>query len=90
MAKLYKTDGRIKIVQPDNGKTFTLEECQRYVGGFIELHGIGKGQTMICNEDGHCKGLPQNASAMYLWEHRKGYCTALVGDILVIKQGELQ
>lgn len=37
MATLIKTDGTTKQVKPANGRYFTLEEKQGFVGGLIEF-----------------------------------------------------
>jgi hypothetical protein len=54
MAKLIKTDGIITEVFPENGKTFTLKELQKFVNGNIELVYIKNkpDHIMFINEEG--------------------------------------
>ena len=37
-----------------------LEELQRIVGGYIEVHQLFPNLAVICNEDGRLQGLPYN------------------------------
>jgi hypothetical protein len=78
IAKVIKPDGTIQEVVPANGKTFTLDELQHHVGGYIEIlrmPGTGKAM-MIVNEEGKLKSLPYNDVATKLWregmEHHTG------------------
>lgn len=77
---LYKMDGSQETVTPSVGKKFSLEELQKYVGGFIELipaytriPGI-----VYANEDGLLLRLPFNEVASRLVGR------SLVGDVLVV------
>ena len=38
----------------------TLDELQASVGGHIETHTFAADAAVICNEEGHLKGLPYN------------------------------
>ena len=42
----------------------TLENMQRYVGGYIETLTIAKDLVIICNEEGKLLGLPYNFTLM--------------------------
>ena len=37
-----------------------LSALQKLVGGYIELHSLGGGLMLVCNEVGQLKGLPFN------------------------------
>lgn len=50
-------------VAPANGKAFTLEEMQGFVGGYIEALPLRDGRVMWLNEEGKLIGLPYNAVA---------------------------
>ena len=50
-------------VSPANGKAFTLEEMQTFVGGDIEALRLSDGRVMWLNEEGKIIGLPYNAVA---------------------------
>lgn len=53
MGAKYITDfGLVKNIKPKNGSTFTLEEMQGYVQGYIEVVRIGPDDIMCINEDG--------------------------------------
>jgi hypothetical protein len=66
MATLYKTDGEIADVTPKNGEAFSLDEMQKFVGGYIEFVGTPMGQTFIVNEEGLLRGLPINMAVSAL------------------------
>jgi hypothetical protein len=84
MARWIKADGTEVTVKPLHGKTFTLEELQKYVGGFIELVYTNDGKEMYLNEEGKLKCLPVNrtASLLYMGDD------LIVGDVLVCGKGE--
>ena len=52
----------------------TLENLQKYVGGYIETVTIADRLVIICNEEGRLQGLPYNCSIMG---------TDFVGDIIM-------
>lgn len=65
MALLVKTDGSEQEVHPADGKTFTLEELQHFVGGYIQMIYVGS-REMYLNEDGKMLRLPLNERATRL------------------------
>ena len=69
MATLIKTDGTIKQVKPANGRYFTLEEKQRFVGGLIEFIPTREGNWLTINEEGKLNGLPINRTATLMYAH---------------------
>lgn len=81
MAKLMKADGTVEAVTPANGKKFTLEELQGFVGGYIELLPL-RGRRVLCNEDGLVRGLRPN----YLASIACGM--TLVGNVVELEKGE--
>jgi len=61
MATLYKSGGEVTDVTPENGKAFSLDELQKFVGGYIEFVGTPMGdKSFIVNEEGLLMGLPVN------------------------------
>lgn len=82
MASLLKTDGTETLVTPANGKKFTLEEMQKYVGGYIEIVRGPNSSKLIVNEEGLLQGLPLNRLAS-LAANRY-----IVGDVLVLLKGD--
>lgn len=62
-----RTDGSIAFVEPANGKDFSPEEIQAFLGEntyveFVRPRGC-PGWIMLCDEEGHLKKLPVNAAA---------------------------
>ena len=82
-ATVYKADGTVINLE----RKPTLEECQEYVGGWIEIvhatvfNPTFKGQ-MIVNEEGHMKGLPVNAVGSKIYGNPNW---PIVGDIIVLE-----
>jgi hypothetical protein len=66
MATFFGTDGTVEERKPATGDSFTLEELQAVVGGFIEVVSpIGKniGKILVINEEGKLMELPLNENA---------------------------
>jgi len=57
MATLLTVHGEIKQVHPTQGESFTLEEMQAFVDGYIEHIGVYEDRHVIGNEDGLLIGL---------------------------------
>ncbi len=80
---LYRVNGEVLRVNPDNGKIFMLDELQIYVGGYIELvPGTGKkGEPpAYCNEEGRLNGLKLNDQASIR------FAQVLVGDVIQVRK----
>jgi len=74
----------IKQIDPENG-TYTLEEMQRLVGGYVEAHPLGDGEhVLLVNEDAALQGLPVNSlvSALLGLEIR--------GDAAIVKREQIE
>jgi hypothetical protein len=65
---LIKTDGSEVIVEPENGKRFTLEELQFFVGGTIDVQIIPDGRAIYLNDNGKNEGLEVNEKASRIWQ----------------------
>jgi hypothetical protein len=64
VAWLLTTDGAAVEIYPKNGRTsFTLQELQHYVGGYIEAVYMQDGRVLIVNEEGKLHGLAFNYRA---------------------------
>lgn len=88
-AKWIKTSGEIIDVEPKNGKDFSLEELQEYVGGYIEVaYPPSKhGAIMVLNEEGKLNNLPINHLAS------KAYFPGqdvIVGDVLLCHSSQIK
>ena len=79
-------------VTPANGKTFTLQELQGYVGGYIEALYLATGAIMWLNEDGKRLSLPYNPIADRIAaEHsRMPWSDYIVGNVLIATRAETQ
>lgn len=86
MALLIKSSGEHTHVTPENGEYFTLEELQKFVGGYIELVNIKQVFTddvMVVNEEGRLLKLPYNTEAsVYALQY-------IVGDVIICKRKEI-
>ena len=63
MARHIKSNDVVTEVTPQNGKSFSLQELQGFVGGYIELVRLPGKQFMVVNEEGLLKDLPSNFGA---------------------------
>lgn len=79
---LYWPDGRIEPVVPA-GAYWSLEEMQKFVGGYIEVVRAKDGRWMLVNEEGRIHRLPfnQNATDLYAAGSRTN---PIVGCVLVV------
>lgn len=89
MGKLIKVDGSERIVTPADGKQFTLEELQGYVGGNIQRIGLPGGVGMYLNEDGKGLLLEENKRATVLGRVA-GIADDdfIVGDVVILSKAE--
>ena len=92
MAKLIKTDGTITEVKPNNGKTFSLKELQKFVGGLVEIVPLPSGKEICVNEEGKLIDLPKNEEATKIWREEYPIETygfnndeLIVGDALLVE-----
>lgn len=83
MAEIIKANGEVIPTTPKNGKTFSLEEMQGIVGGYIEIVHLKDGY-MVVNEEGLLMGLPINELAFL----RSG--RYIVGDVLVCSTDQIE
>jgi len=88
MAKIIKTDGSVKYVKPKNETNFSLEELQRYVGGYIEIVETKNKKLMVLNEEGKLMRLQKNRKATDLYEYGGG--DMIVGDVLIINKNQIK
>jgi hypothetical protein len=88
-----KTDRTIKIVEPENGKSFTLKELQEYVGGMVDIQHLPDGRVIYLNDNGKIEGLEKNEIATEIWkraypidEYPDNNDELMVGDILLMEK----
>jgi hypothetical protein len=92
-AEVIQASGYRYPIEPENGKSFTLQELRRIVGGTIDIQRLPKtGGKMVLNDDGKIMRppLPVNQIASKIWQ--KNYPIAefpigndetIVGDVLI-------
>src|SRR5262245_18141196 len=87
MATLIRVDGSEKQVSPQNGRNFTTDELQSYVGGWLDLLKLPSGDCLWLDEEGKMKGKPRNGRATTLG-HACGIARSdfVVGDVLVTSE----
>lgn len=89
MAKIYKTDGTVKTVEPKNGTDFKLDELQEIVGGHIEVLYLNSSEILVCDEEGKLKNYPLNIEATRIVQEND-ISDYIVGDVLICKTGEVK
>lgn len=77
MGKFIKATGEVIEVTPANGKDFSMEELQGFVGGYFEFVRVIGGLTMACNEEGVLRNLPRNGWASNIARR------PIVGDVVI-------
>lgn len=85
--KVIKTNGETQEVNPKNGKEFSLEELQGFVGGYVEKLNVNgkKVKQIIMNEEGLLMKLEPNLIVTELLSLEFGReVKTIVGDVLVI------
>lgn len=107
MAQYIKAESKdIEVVTPSDGKrTFSLQELQSAVGGFIETIHLADGRIMVLNEEGRLLRLPINVTATRILgdvgsfvygRHLKyfdvvaAFGGGLVGDVLICNNSEIE
>mgnify|MGYP001602604492 CR=1 len=79
---IIKTTGELLPSKPA-GDTYTLDELQAIVGGYIEIVRLSNGRLMVLNEEGKLEGLPFNAEATALTRGILADDDRIVGNVLV-------
>jgi hypothetical protein len=63
MALVLHNDGRIETVYPQQPPSFSLEEMQKLVGGYIQHIRLPDQSLLIFDEEGKLKDKPYNRQA---------------------------
>lgn len=88
MAQFIRSDGSAEEVFPADGESFTLEELQGFVGGFIEMISLEDGCVMFIDEEGKLKGKPENPVATLVVRGVIAPWDEIVGDAIICTQKE--
>ena len=84
MAMLVKSDGAFIPTEPANGRDFSLNELQAFVGGLIDIVRLPDNRIMVVNDEGLILDLPMNHTASRI---SGGY---IAGDVLVCQSKEVR
>ena len=90
MAILMKTNGGVENVNPKDGKKFTLEELQGFVGGLIEAITLEQGDVAFINEEGKLTGMEKNEKATEMVQGILFPDDFIAGPMLVCKSDEVE
>lgn len=86
MAMHIKSDGGMTLVEPANGRDFSLTELQGFVGGVYRISSeLPDNRIMVVNDEGLLLDLPMNHTATRITSG--GY---IAGDVLVCKASEVK
>lgn len=85
---IIMASGSIKIVDPANGKDFSLEELNEIVDGYIEILHIGD-KLLVCNEEGKPQNLQYNDTATCLI-NAAGIKDYIVGNALFCDKDKIK
>lgn len=80
---LIKANGEMEWRVPKDRRSFTLEELQGFVGGYIELVRLPGELDLYCNEEGLLRSLPFNPIASVLCSEGLGVPMNIVGDVIM-------
>ena len=87
-AEIIKANGDRMFVEPENKATFTLDELQGFVGGYIEIAETKDGRLLVINEEGKLNKLPTNGIATAYYKYGKK--DAIVGDVIIINKDQIR
>lgn len=88
MATLYKTNGKVKRIFPnDENKFFDLKELHKLVNGYIEPIQLPDGRVLMVNENGKNLFMPPNKRATHVCAE-SGIDLKIVGDAVLLDADE--
>jgi len=86
MATYLKCDGNVQKIRPKDGKSFSLDELQKLVGGNIEIVNAISGGKLVINEEGKL------ADVIVVNERATSYYgkdfDVIVGDAVLVEVNE--
>ena len=85
---IINSNGAKTEVTPKFGNSFTLEELQEYVGGYIGIIRLTDKYLMVVNENGKLLNLPFNSEATDVARQHKAIYPndIIVGNALVAEE----
>lgn len=91
MAQVYNVNGKVTKVQPANGKDYSLQELQAYVGGYIEMVHLSDKQLMVVNEEGKFQFEKNIKATKLAHEHHAIYSDDYIaGNVIVCLTKEVK
>jgi hypothetical protein len=101
MAHHIKMTGEVIPIEPKNGRSFSLQELQAFVGGYIEIVPVNRGMTVVDAANGTQIGITRNQVLVVNEEGRikdlaENSLASLiaaqlvVGDVLLCKSREVR
>ncbi len=95
-AKIIRANGQVLGVKPANGRSFSLDEMQTIVGGYVEViyPESRTGAIMVVNEEGKLIGLPRNLMATRIWQDQadpgsQRMADHVCGDVLLCHRTQI-
>ena len=85
---IINANGAKTEVTPKSGNSFTIEELQEHVGGYIEIIRLTNKYLMVVNEEGKLLNLPFNSEATDIARRHKAIYPndMIVGNALVAQE----
>lgn len=85
MAQIYKTNGKIIEVEPENGKDFKLKELYKHTDcdcvTIVPLR-LSK-KLMVADDNGYANNKKANLRATDIYYQNTKYMHIIVGDVLI-------
>lgn len=85
---LVTSTGGMKAITPMNGRHYSLQEMQSYVGGLIETLKVGQ-KILVMDEEGKLKGKLPNRIATG-WVLQEGINDYISGDVMLIERSHIK
>lgn len=85
---LVTSTGEMKAIMPMNGRDYSLQEIQSYVGGYIETLKVGQ-KLLVMDEEGKLKGKLPNRIATG-WVLQEGINDYVCGDVMLIERSHIK
>ena len=89
MARVLYVDGTQATVMPASPPSFSLEELQAMVGGWIEVVYLPDGRLMVIDEEGKLKGYQRNEQATRLAAGRLMFGDYIAGTAVIVTLEEM-
>lgn len=83
-------DGHMKMVSPNNGRKFTLQECREAVNGVIDIIKLESlGVYLVINDEGLLLDLPVNKRATLFYQQEFNSPDQIHGDVLIAQLNQI-